>query len=430
MKRRLVLALAILALAASGLALVGYLAWPAVPDPPAPDLAGIDPAIRSAVEQAQAEVRQSPRSADAWGKLGMVFTSHIFGDEAMACFAQAEQLDPDDPRWPYHQALIHLAYDPPAALPKLERAVDLCGAKTDGPRVRLAELQLSLGEWDAAREHFEILLQADARHPRALLGLARIDFQAGRLDASRGNLQTALSDARTRKAALILSAEIRQRMGDASGARQERATTLGLRDDPAWPDPYTAELAKLSVGESARLKVAAKLLDLNQHTEAIGLMQKIAQDYPRSANAWTQLGWAQLGRGQIAAAEQSLDTALALQPENARANRFKGICRQEQKDRPQAIVCFKKAIAAKPSYLEAHINLGLCLKEEGDPGAAIAAFQDALRCQPLSALSHAELGTLLLQQGRGDEAIFHLEQAVELRPDDTASRKLLEGAKK
>jgi hypothetical protein len=35
-----------------------------------------------------------------------------------------------------------------------------------------------------------------------------------------------------------------------------------------------------------------------------------------------------------------------------------------------------------------------------------------------------------LQQGRGDEAIFHLEQAVELRPDDTASRKLLDGAKK
>src|SRR5438477_9816757 len=47
-----------------------FFSGPAVIAPPAPDLSGVDPAIREAVEEARAEVKQTPRSAEAWGRLG------------------------------------------------------------------------------------------------------------------------------------------------------------------------------------------------------------------------------------------------------------------------------------------------------------------------------------------------------------------------
>src|SRR5262249_23031503 len=141
-----------------------------------------------------AEVKRAPRSAEAWGRLGMVFSSHIFADEALVCFAEAERLQPKDPRWPYHQALIRLADDPPAAVPKLRQAVGLCREEVDGPRLRLAELYQALGRPDEAREQFEILVREDPRHARAHLGLARLDLQAGRLAPSREHAEHALSN--------------------------------------------------------------------------------------------------------------------------------------------------------------------------------------------------------------------------------------------
>src|SRR5262245_66656978 len=62
---------------------------PAAPDPPAPDLSQVDPAIRQVIETERERVGREPQSGVAWGRLGMAYYAHIFGHEAMACFEQA-----------------------------------------------------------------------------------------------------------------------------------------------------------------------------------------------------------------------------------------------------------------------------------------------------------------------------------------------------
>jgi tetratricopeptide (TPR) repeat protein len=423
--RLIVLSLAVLG-ATLGIAGYGvFFRGKAGPDPPAPDLSGVDGEVRAAIEGAREEVKRSPRSARAWGRLGMVLTSHIFGTEALACFTRAEQLEPANPRWPYHQGLIHLAHDPPAGVPKIRRAVDLCADATDGPRLRLAELYLALGQTDEAREQFQVLVRFRPRHPRAHLGLARLEVQAGRLAAARAHLDHALGHHLTRKPALALSAELYQRQGDDEAARRERARTVDLPDAPEWPDEYVEEAARLKVGESARLRLAGQLLDRKRTAEAVGVLHEAVQKYPRSAQGWTLLGWALLEQRELSAADQALQTALELDPGLARAWMYRGTIRVLQKDRRAAIACYRKAVECQPSYLHAHVNLGLCLQEEGEREAAIAAFRNALRCQPLSAPAHAHLGALLLQQGQRQDAVFHLRQAVALNPDDRRARQLL-----
>src|SRR5439155_19466770 len=95
-------------------------------------------------------VVESPRSALPWGRLGMVLVAHDRTAEANQCFAQAEQLDPREPRWPYFQGVALSLGAPEEALPKLQRAVELCGDAAEAPRRRLAELLLLQGRAEEA----------------------------------------------------------------------------------------------------------------------------------------------------------------------------------------------------------------------------------------------------------------------------------------
>jgi tetratricopeptide (TPR) repeat protein len=408
---------------------------PDVIDPPTPPLSDVDPAVREALEDHLEKVRQSPRSPEAWGTLGMVFTSHAFGEQALACFAQAERLDPQDSRWPYNQGLIFLAYDPLAALPKIRRAVQLCGDAVQEPelalrwqsaRLRLAELGVRLGRSDEAREHFQALLQRDSTHPRAHLGLARLYFQAGEMDRCREHLPHALAHPAARRSALTLHAQLLRRQGNLTAARRELARAIDLPREPDWPDEYVAEALPYKVGESARLQQAEHLLDQGRPADSIQRLREIVQTYPRSARAWTLLGWAQLMQQDLPAAEKALHAARKLDPGSARVYLYLGNARYEQQDYRSAIGFFRKAIERKPDSLQAQFNLGLSLKKEGEPRAAISAFREAVRCQPLSAAAHVQLGELLAQDKQYDEAQSHLKQAIELNPADGHARKLLE----
>src|SRR6266849_3396713 len=62
---------------------LGMYLWyrPRLPEPPAPNLQEIDPAIVAVVEEAREAVLRSPRSASAWGHLGKVLAAHEFATE-------------------------------------------------------------------------------------------------------------------------------------------------------------------------------------------------------------------------------------------------------------------------------------------------------------------------------------------------------------
>src|SRR5262245_42897010 len=95
-RRRRTLAATVALLVAALLALgVGGYYWLRVEaaQPPTVDLTEVErPAVKE-IEEARAAVSRSPRSATAWGWLGVVLLAHNF-PEATDCFAVAERLDP------------------------------------------------------------------------------------------------------------------------------------------------------------------------------------------------------------------------------------------------------------------------------------------------------------------------------------------------
>src|SRR5204863_105374 len=122
----------------------------------APDL--LVTAVAAALDRATDEVRRAPRSAAAWGRLGQLLLAYRFPAEADACLARAEQLDPAEPRWPYHRGALRAPTDPEEAVGHWQRAVERGGEQRDAIRLRLATALRDLGRADKSRGQYEALL--------------------------------------------------------------------------------------------------------------------------------------------------------------------------------------------------------------------------------------------------------------------------------
>jgi tetratricopeptide (TPR) repeat protein len=393
---------------------------------PLPDeeTSNLEPEIAAALGEARAQVRRWPWSGPAWGRLGMVYSAHHFEAEARACLAQAERLDPQEPRWPYlHGRLIQLR-DPAAALPLLRRAAGLA-RETSAPRLHLADTLLELGHADEAAAEFHRVLEDEPTNPRAHLGLGRLAFQHDDLDGSLAELRAAETAGLNARAAHVLLAAIHHRRG----AAREEARELALAQegaDPRWPDPYMDQVAELQVGSDARAVRARRLLRARQLPEAEEVLVEGVRDYPESPVLRVMLGGVLLERGELAEAEPQLRKALELRPDSIDALGLLGVLLLRQGKPGEAAECFRREIALKPGHALAHLNLGICRQKLGDRDGAVEALRAALHCEPGSAVAHRVLGSLLAEMDRNKEAVEHLEDALRLAPGDAATKELLE----
>src|SRR5579885_2560730 len=126
----------------------GWYVWRHYTAPAPPEVAreGIDPELAQAIQTARQKIQADPYSVQYWGDLGKLLRAAQLYPEAVACFAQAEQLDPENPRWPYLQGESLRLSNTSAALPPLQRAVALSrNSDTIAPFLRLAEANLALG---------------------------------------------------------------------------------------------------------------------------------------------------------------------------------------------------------------------------------------------------------------------------------------------
>jgi tetratricopeptide (TPR) repeat protein len=391
----------------------------------------MDPKLAKVIEAARAGVEQDPRSAAAWGRLGLILRAHDYGAEANTCFAEAEKLDPTDPRWPYHRSQMLLISDPDAGIACLRRACDLGGTVTS-PTLTLAEVLVSKGQMDEAAELYHRVLKTDGGSARAHYGLGRIAYSRGDTAAALHHLTLSAQHLPGIQSTHSLLAEVHYARGERERAEEQQAIANQLGPTTAWPDPYMTEVARLRVGIDARLSQAAELLQQNQIPEATELLNQAAGEYPDSFDVWLALGKANLRRrpGDYAAAERAFREAVRLAPDDPAAHFHLGIALEQQKQFQKAAASYAEAVALKPDYAFAHYNRGQCLLQTGDRISARDAFATAARVKPNFVEAHRELGDLLGQTGQLDEALRHLEQAAKLAPKDAKTKQLLDDLRK
>ena len=393
------------------------------PQPPVVDTSSREPEVAAAIVEAQAKVRQQPRSGDAWGRLGMILIVHAFEAASDECLAQAERLDPRQPRWPYYRGLLMETHDLQAALPLLRRAAVLAG-DSSAPRLHLAELLVNQGHWDEAATEFQHVLRREPDNPRAHLGLGCLLYQQGDLDGALKHLRQTAAAVPNLRAPHALLAEIHKRRNEKSDEERELAL-LEESQDLDWPDPYAEELSAVEVGVAARLERADRLARQGRTDEALRVLMATVQTASNSHKARLHLARRLVQAGDLAGAEEQLQAARRLEPDSFEVLAELGVLLQKRGAYREAADCYQHVLAAQPSQAMAHFHLANCREQLGDRAGAIASLRTATRCKPEFALAHKVLGRLLADMHQDAEAEEQLQYALHLQPDDLQTQELL-----
>lgn len=416
--------MAFLLLVAMGLAFaVWFSFFREQPRLPKIDLSNASPQLAEAIAEASTDVRRHPRSADAWGRLGMVLLAHDYFPEADECFFQASRYDPRAAEWPYLSAQACSKIDPTRAITLLERAVAL---REEEPtfRLLLGELLLEQGRLDDAEKNLAEVLKSDQQRAWGHLRLAQVALCRNEPAQALKQAQLAEQAQPTVKAFHVLLAEIHFRLGDTKAAERERQESLALPAEK-WHDPYMEQVERLKVEVVPRLAQAHQLSAQGQAQEEIMVLQEIADSNPSSAPARISLGQAYARFQQWGPAETAARQALSLKPGDAIALDLLGFCLRKQGQLQQAVECYRKSLELNPQNADAQYQLGYCYYRLGKKPAAVVALRTAVRLRPNYADAWRELGQFLAEANDA-EAIACFRRAVELAPEDEAARRLLE----
>jgi tetratricopeptide (TPR) repeat protein len=439
--RRILLASPLLIVLGAAAVVILRFAVPAHVLPTPPEVKGdnLEPAVVAAVQVARDRVLHEPSSAHAWGNLGEVFLANELETQSRPCFAEAEHLDPGNPRWPYFQAgpLLNQG-DREAALPYLQRAVERCSDKEDGAaavRLLLAETLMTLGRFDEAGAQIRPVLDRRPQEDRANFDAGRLAFLRQDWDVARIHLLRCLGSPSARQSASTQLAAVYERLGKAADADQFRAQAGRLPKNLPWDDLFVNEYLLLSVKKKTRFRLVESLQAAGNYPEAVAVVRPMTVEYPDDYLPPLLLGQCLAQMRDYRGGELALRQALRLGPDKVQTHYYlalllfeegEDVSKQGEGGRKQADALFREAetsarqaLALKPDYGFALMALGLSLKHLGRRTEALAALRQAVRCNPEFADLHLRLAEMLAEDGQNAEARSAFEQALRLAPEAT-----------
>ncbi|MBC7818353.1 MAG: tetratricopeptide repeat protein, partial [Planctomycetaceae bacterium] len=292
---------------------------------PAIDLSHASRELSAAVAAARVKVEQEPRSAAAWGELGMWLMAHQFEHEANVCLEQAGRWDSQDPRWPYLLGLSLSVSQRDRAIDEFRRALTLRD-RWAVAHTRLGELLLAREDFDDAERELRKAYEQDANDPRVYDNLSRLSLM-------RGDAATALTWARqaVRLAPDVQSlhellAAIHQRLGNRDAASlelriSEQAPMQGLE----WHDELAAKVLALRNDTGQQLELAQTLLHAQRPDEAIRVLYAALREDERDLRLTVLLAQTLNQRQRRTDLESLLNAAEQTHPESAELRFQRGV---------------------------------------------------------------------------------------------------------
>lgn len=173
--------------------------------------------------------------------------------------------------------------------------------------------------------------------------------------------------------------------------------------------------------EDLRL-VALDYVLLEDYIDAIHWLTRAVADDPRNAEAWYDLGRAQMHQGNFVESEQDFKQSLALSPSNAKALDNLGLSYEAQNRTEDALHAYSRAIEAQRNSNhpteQPLLNFGALLNTENRAIEAISPLRQAAALAPSSSRCHEELSRAYAGTHQNDLAREQMEQAVALDPQN------------
>ena len=398
------------------------------PQPPDLQLGTLAPRVSEAVQQARTRVEQHPRSANAWGELGMVLLAHDLLEQAQSSFAQAEDLDPQDAAWPYYQGVCLFRSEPEQAIDAFQRSAQI--SDSDLPRMRVIELLLESQRIDEADELIQVLTQRLPNHPYLNLARARVLDHRSRYEQAVEHAQACLASNSNIRSAHTLLARLYYRLAKTERAREhaESSQTLPLTD--GLPDKYIDELTNHTFSVDGFIDIAESHEMLNRHELAIKALQNGLRRCGPHDRLYIALGQLQRDANDYTAARASHRKATELNPRNAIAHRELGRTLTKVGRYDEAADSLQKAVQLEPGDSLSQFELGRCLINLKRFDEALRPCHRAVRQRPNDASAYGNLAIVFLNLGEFEKAIEQLRAMLELNPQDAQARDMLHKAQR
>jgi tetratricopeptide (TPR) repeat protein len=168
------------------------------------------------------------------------------------------------------------------------------------------------------------------------------------------------------------------------------------------------------------------LLDAQQYAESVYAFERVAAMRPDYADAYTNVAISDISWQRYDAARTSIDRALTLAPNNARALYYRAQVERIQGNLDAAVADFREVAAQFPRSRDAHRELGFSLFQQHKYADACAEYQAVQAIDPDDLAGHYMLSILYRRLGRKEEAAREAAIFADQKADPTANTYALE----
>ena len=389
-----------------------------------PDLTRVDAGVQTQVRE-RYDALQRSKDASSYGQYGMVLQAAEYLDVAEPCYLNAQQLAPDDVRWPYYLANLYKSRgETDKAEAAFKRALDL-QPNDLATLIWLARLNLDQGKPDAAEPLFAKAYSLAPRTVAVLAGLGRVAVAKHDYAGAVKYLEDALAmdpDAESLHAPL---ATAYRGLGQIDKA-QPHVGQWRNRDLPV-PDPRQQDLdLLLESGLSYELR-GVKAFEARDWKSAMAFFRKgVALTHENTALSRSlhhKLGTALFLTGDLAGAQDQFEAVVrqeqpgGIDEATAKAHYSLGLILDEKGQHPAAVEHLAAAVKYQPNYVEAHLAYADELRRVSNFALALTQYAEATAINPRSVPARLGSAVTLVALGRSREALDSLTSATMLYPD-------------
>ena len=153
-------------------------------------------------------------------------------------------------------------------------------------------------------------------------------------------------------------------------------------DNPQSQTPAAPQSAEESTNGLSGEDLARLYLIKKQYHEAEGVLRQLAQQHPKNAVYWNELGVSLHSQLDLTSALKCYQKSAKLDPHYADALNNAGTVWYARKKYARAIRSYKKAIAIRGDYATFYMNLGYAYFGQKEYRDSIASFRKALQIDP------------------------------------------------
>jgi len=388
------------------------------PDPTFPlDTTGLDPAVRSLLEERLAVAREAPGDAAGHGSLGLAYEANGLWPEAAESFANAAELDPGEPLWRYHRAIALRSLGEFDASLELLREVVREQPDSAPFQHRLGDALLESGDARLALGPFQRATELAAHRPEGPVGQAAVLIELEDYEEAATLLVHALAlDPSYKRTHYLLGLAYR-----GLGRPEEAAAQLALGLEGKTrqiSDELEGERFRYMVSSSARLERAIHLSEQGKTRRALGILNQLYGVAPEDVAVINNLAATHMRTGNLRVAYELLTKARDLDPTNPTTWINMASCLAGMGTSQRALQHADQAIELAPGLPGAHLERGRILVFAKRSEDAYASLAEAARLDPQLADAQELLAETCLVLERKDDALAHYEVLVRLRPED------------